>query len=117
MPVLCVPEMDMEGSGAYSPTFKRKLMDTLNKSIGKQPMRYQVEVIPSVVGMCTGPLGRATAHGAILTTPCLHLGGLPAATAAISVLMERGSKICCTDPAPVDKISRTAKFRYAMKQV
>jgi hypothetical protein len=40
----------MEASGAYSPTLKRKLMDTLNKSIGKQPMRYQVEVIPAVVG-------------------------------------------------------------------
>jgi hypothetical protein len=118
MPTVRVPELDLDGDAAYSPTLRRKLLNTLQKSIGKQPMRYQVEVIPTYVGMSIDSWSIRMLPRLTSTIPrSVHAAGLPAGIEAVCVVMERRGKFCSSETSPVDKISHTARFRSAMKQV
>ncbi|KIY96702.1 hypothetical protein MNEG_11258 [Monoraphidium neglectum] len=70
----------------------RSLKDAQQSVLGRTPLRYQFEVIPHAVE------------------------GIPDGVEAVSLVWEKGSKLCFTDPAPVDPATRTATFKEVMRQ-
>ncbi|KAI8466383.1 MAG: hypothetical protein J3K34DRAFT_63585 [Monoraphidium minutum] len=69
-----------------------RLRNFQQQALGRTPLRYQFEVVP---------------HG---------VDGVPAGVEAVSIVWEKGSKICYTCPAPVDPATRAARFHEVMRQ-
>lgn len=70
----------------------RTVKDMQQAVLGRTAHRYTFEVVPEAVD------------------------GLPDGIYAVSVMWEKGSKVCYTDPAPVDPVRRRATFHEVMKQ-